>query len=91
MIELPQAKADFPQALVSNNFEELLDLSPDLVVVAGANITHVPQARAAISRGINVVVDKPIAVDASTVAELGSLAAAQGVTVLPFQNRRLGF
>ena len=85
---IAQAKADFPQALVSNNFEELLDLSPDLVVVAGANITHVPQARAAISRGINVVIDKPIAVDASTVAELGSLAAAQGVTVLPFQNRR---
>jgi len=83
-----QAHTDFPNALVTNNFETLLDLNPDLVVVAGANATHVPQARAALSRGINVVIDKPIAVDAPTVVELGVLATANGAAVLPFQNRR---
>jgi predicted dehydrogenase len=85
---ISQAKADFPEAIVTNDYEILLDLNPDLIVVAGANITHVPQARAALSRGINVVIDKPIASDAQAVIELGALAAANGVAVLPFQNRR---
>jgi scyllo-inositol 2-dehydrogenase (NADP+) len=83
-----QANTDFPGALVTNDLETLLDLNPDLVVVAGANVTHVPHAQAALSRGINVVIDKPIAVDAQAVIELGELAAANGAAVLPFQNRR---
>lgn len=85
---ISQAKADFPDAIVTNDYENLLNLNPDLIVVAGANITHVPQARAALSRGINVVIDKPIASDAQAVIELGALAAANGVAILPFQNRR---
>jgi scyllo-inositol 2-dehydrogenase (NADP+) len=85
---ISQAKTDFPGALITNDLETLLDLEPDLVVVAGANVTHVPHAQAALSRGINVVIDKPIAVDAQAVIELGALAAANGVAVLPFQNRR---
>ena len=83
-----QAKSDFPHALVSNDLNALLDLRPDLVVVAGANVMHVPHSRAALSRGINVVIDKPIAANAQAVAELGELADANGVAVLPFQNRR---
>ena len=83
-----QAKSDFPHALVSNDLDALLDLNPDLVIVAGANVTHMPHSRAALSRGINVVIDKPIAANAQAVAELGELAEANGVAVLPFQNRR---
>jgi predicted dehydrogenase len=85
---LSQAHTDFPAALVTNDLVKLLDLNPDLVVIAGANVTHVPQARAALSRGINVVIDKPIAADAPAVIEIGVLATANGVAVLPFQNRR---
>ncbi len=85
---ISQANANFPETLVTNDFEALLDLNPDLVVIAGANMTHVPQAQAALSRGINVVIDKPIAADALAVIELGELAAANGVAVLPFHNRR---
>ena len=85
---MSQAHTDFPAALVTNDFVKLLDLNPDLVVIAGANVTHAPQARAALTRGINVVIDKPIAADAPTVVELGVLATANGVAVLPFQNRR---
>ena len=83
-----QAKSDFPHALVSNDLNALLDLNPDLVIVAGANVTHVPHSRAALSRGINVVIDKPIATNAPAVAQLGELAEANGVAILPFQNRR---
>lgn len=85
---ISQAKTDFPGALVTNELETLLDLNPDLVVVAGANVTHVPHAQAALSRGINVVIDKPIAADTQAVIQLSELAAANGVAVLPFQNRR---
>ena len=85
---ISQAETDFPRAIVTNDFDALLDVKPDLVVIAGANVTHVPQAQAALSRGITVVIDKPMAADAKAVIELGELATANGAAVLPFQNRR---
>ncbi len=38
------AQGDFPEALVTGNVDELRALTPDLAVVAGANVTHVPLA-----------------------------------------------
>jgi predicted dehydrogenase len=60
----------------------------DLVVVAAPNRAHVPLARAAIARGLPVVVDKPLAPDAAQARELVAEAAAAGVMLTVFQNRR---
>lgn len=83
-----QATADFPSALVTGDINDLWALDPDLAVVAGANVTHVPLSTEALSRGINVVVDKPITPDAESAQELADLALANNALIFPFQNRR---
>lgn len=69
--------------------EPMLDaVRPDGVVVATPNVLHVPQALAAISRGIPVLVEKPVA---DTVAEAERLVAAAeraGVPLLVGHHRR---
>ena len=83
-----QATADFPSALVTGDINDLWALDPDLAVVAGANVTHVPLSTEALSRGINVVADKPITPDAESAQELADLALANNALIFPFQNRR---
>ena len=83
-----QAAADFPSALVTGDIEALWALEPDLAVVAGANVTHVPLSTEALDRGISVVVDKPITPDADSAQKLADLARANSALVFPFQNRR---
>ena len=83
-----QARGDFPGVAVLPVLDEVWALDPDFVVVAGANVTHVPFARAAIERGVHAVVDKPVAASADEVAELADLAARHSVYVIPFHNRR---
>ena len=60
----------------------------DLVVVATPNEAHVPLARAAVDRGLPVVVDKPLAVSSADAQGLIDHAAAAGVALTVFQNRR---
>ena len=60
----------------------------DLVVVAAPNRAHVPVARAAIAAGLPVVVDKPLAPDAAAARAQVEEAAATGVMLTVFQNRR---
>ncbi|MCO1582513.1 Gfo/Idh/MocA family oxidoreductase [Crossiella sp. SN42] len=60
----------------------------DLVVVATPNRTHVPLALAAIEAGLPVVVDKPFAPSAEQARQLTERAAAAGVPLTVFQNRR---
>ncbi|MBP2477422.1 putative dehydrogenase [Crossiella equi] len=60
----------------------------DLVVVATPNRTHVPLALRAIEAGIPVVVDKPFAPSAEQARQLAERAAAAGVPLTVFQNRR---
>ncbi|MFM8351842.1 MAG: Gfo/Idh/MocA family oxidoreductase, partial [Actinomycetales bacterium] len=70
-----QARRDLPAAQLLATAEQAFDSADfDLVVVAGANITHVPQARTALERGMHVVVDKPLAPDAARAQELADLA-----------------
>lgn len=83
-----QALLDFPTALVSGDLDQLWALHPDLVIVAGANVTHVPLSMQALSRGINVVVDKPITPDAASAQKLAELARANNAAIFPFHNRR---
>lgn len=83
-----QARIDFPDAVIHSDVETALDSGADLAVVAGANITHVPQAQAALDAGMHVVVDKPIAPTAEDVRALAARAASADRHVIAFQNRR---
>ena len=65
---------------------EIPDL--DLLVVATPNRLHVPVARAALARGIPVVMDKPLAPAVSEAAALVEEFAAAQVPFTVFQNRR---
>jgi len=60
----------------------------DLVVVGTPNSTHRPLALAALEHGLDVLLDKPIAVTATEADEVVAAAAAAGRTLAIFQNRR---
>jgi scyllo-inositol 2-dehydrogenase (NADP+) len=80
----------FPAARLLSAPEELwADPSRfDLVVIASPNRTHVPLALEAVDAGLPVVVDKPVAATVSDAIALRDAAAAKGVAVSVFQNRR---
>ncbi|NUT12593.1 MAG: Gfo/Idh/MocA family oxidoreductase, partial [Nonomuraea sp.] len=60
----------------------------DLVVVASPNRTHVSMAAAALTEGLPVVVDKPVARTAAEARELLRLAEDRDLMLTVFQNRR---
>ncbi|MFG2077766.1 Gfo/Idh/MocA family oxidoreductase [Nonomuraea maritima] len=60
----------------------------DLVVVASPNRTHVSTATAALSHGLPVVVDKPLARTVAEGRELVRLARERGLMLTVFHNRR---
>ncbi|WP_026411059.1 Gfo/Idh/MocA family oxidoreductase [Actinomadura oligospora] len=60
----------------------------DLVVVTAPNRMHVPLARTALTTGLPVVLDKPVAATAADARSLAALAAVRGLPVIPFHNRR---
>jgi predicted dehydrogenase len=60
----------------------------DLVVVAAPNRQHVPLARTALTSGLPVGVDKPVAASAADARSLAALSAVRGLPVFPFHNRR---
>ncbi|GAA0441767.1 oxidoreductase [Acrocarpospora corrugata] len=84
------AKADRVSALgaaVVGCAEELWERS-DLIVIASPNRTHVPLATAALTAGLPVVVDKPLAGTAAEAAGLIRLAREKELPLTVFQNRR---
>lgn len=70
------------------DIDDLWGLGLDLVVVATPNATHVPLTTAALDAGVNVVVDKPLAVSSSEARALIERAEAAGRLLTVFQNRR---
>ncbi len=84
------AAARFGNVAVHPNASELFDAHPDLdlAVIATPNIAHAGGARDAIERGIAVVVDKPMALNAIEAAELVDMADEARVPLTVFQNRR---
>jgi predicted dehydrogenase len=60
----------------------------DLVVITTANRSHVPLARAAISAGIPVVVDKPMAATSAEARDLVADARHRNVPLAAYHNRR---
>lgn len=82
------AAQEHPAARVVARLDDVWPEAPDLVVVAAPNRFHVPLARAAIDHGVAVVVDKPLAPAAADARALVTRAAAAGVPLVPFHNRR---
>ena len=84
-----QVRADHPGARVVTDLEALLDLEGiDLVVLASPSGVHAEQAERVVAAGIPLVVDKPLAVDASRAIEVVDAAARAGVPLTVFNNRR---
>jgi predicted dehydrogenase len=80
----------YPGATVLDKAERVWEdaAAYDLVVVTTPNRHHVPLAKAALTAGLPVVVDKPIAATAADARTLAALAGERGLLVVPFHNRR---
>ncbi len=83
------AQEDLPGVRVVPGLDELLALPDlDLVVLATPSGAHAAQVRQVVDAGLACVVDKPLAVDAESAATVVRRAAAAGVPLTVFQNRR---
>ena len=60
----------------------------DLVVISTPPNSHYFWAKQALSRGINVVLEKPMALTTEECDELMALAASSGLLLVVYQNRR---
>jgi scyllo-inositol 2-dehydrogenase (NADP+) len=81
------AHADFPNAVLVNSIEELLDEDLDLVVIASTNEVHAEHALQSINAGIPTVVDKPMGLNYQQTSEIFDAADRQSVPVTVFFNR----
>lgn len=78
-----------PEAAVVRDLDALLRVSGlDVVVLASPSGVHAEQALAVIKAGLPLVVDKPLATDATQAFEVVEAASAAGVALTVFQNRR---
>ena len=82
------ALAAYPEIALYATAQEAWAGGHDVAVVSTANVTHVPCATAALTAGLNVVLDKPIAPTATEADQLRQLAMERGRLLIPFQNRR---
>ncbi|MEH6420570.1 oxidoreductase [Pseudomonas sp. CGJS7] len=81
--------ADRPDVeVIGDPLAAVTDPRADLVVIATPNDSHAPLARAALSAGKHVVVDKPFTLDIGEARELTALAERHGRLLSVFQNRR---
>jgi predicted dehydrogenase len=82
-LELAPEAAPFEDALV------MLDSGLiDLVIISTPPNSHYAWAKAALARGIHVVLEKPMALTADECDELMALAAVNGLLLVVYQNRR---
>lgn len=84
------ARAAYPDARQFDDVDQVFAAADDfdLVVIATPNATHAPLATLALDAGLNVIVDKPIAVTSTQARELAAHAEAAGRMLTVFQNRR---
>ena len=84
-----QAAERYPGVRTHRSLEEMLnDDSLGLLVIATPSGTHYELAKIALEAGKNIVVDKPVAVVSTQIAELIQLARKKNAFLVPFQNRR---
>lgn len=78
-----------PDAVPFADATEMLDSGLiDVVVISTPPNTHYTWAKAALERGIHVVLEKPMALTADECDEVMALAAASDLTLVVYQNRR---
>ncbi|MDQ1725955.1 MAG: hypothetical protein QOG52_2983, partial [Frankiaceae bacterium] len=84
------AAEQHPRARIVASADELWAQADqlDVVVIATPNRWHVPLALAAIDHGLAVVIDKPVGATAEDARRVAEAAAAAGVAVSVFHNRR---
>jgi predicted dehydrogenase len=83
-----EVAARYPEARVATVEEVMADGGVDLVVIATPNDTHAPLARAALTTGKAVVVDKPFTITVADAEALTDLARTQERLLSVFHNRR---
>jgi predicted dehydrogenase len=84
-----QARREVPGARVVADLDALLTVAGlDLIVLATPSGLHARQARQCIDVGIAVVVDKPLATDATQALRVVEAARTAGVPLTVFHNRR---
>ena len=74
--------SDFEVPHACTTVEEVLDLDLDAVVVGSTPNQHFSQAKAALGRGLHVLIEKPMTITAAEAEELVNLAAEKGVECL---------
>lgn len=90
----PERRADalrrYPDVRIVSTADDLLRRRHDwdLVVVAVPNADHFAVAEGAIEAGLSCVVDKPVTPTSEQALRLAQMASEQGVSVIPYQNRR---
>ena len=78
-----------PQAEAFSDAEAMLDSGAlDLVVISTPPDSHYRWAKAALQRGLHVVLEKPMALRADECDELMALADERGRLLVVYQNRR---
>ena len=83
------AEQRYPGVRIYRAVDELLaDSSIKVVVVATPNATHFEIALRVLEAAKSVVVDKPVALSSSEIAQLLELSGAVGLQFIPFHNRR---
>ena len=83
------SKERYPYAMIVRSFEELIqDPAIELVVVNTPDATHYEYARMALEAGKHVIVEKPFTSTTAQGEELIALAAAKGLMLSVYQNRR---
>lgn len=85
---IARARADVPGAEIVPDLDALLGLDLDVVVLATPSGVHHEQAVRCIEAGRAVVVEKPLATNASDALEVVDTAREAGVPLTVFQNRR---
>jgi predicted dehydrogenase len=76
--ELELVRDRFGFGFATEDYRELLDQPLDGVVIASPHTLHYVHAKAALERGLHVMVEKPMAVRASEAWELVALAREKG-------------
>jgi len=78
-----------PEAKVLTDADEMLESKLlDLVIISTPPNTHAAWARKALSLGINVILEKPMALDVTQCDELMAQARQAGLLLVVYQNRR---
>ena len=78
-----------PQATTFSDATEMLNSKLfDLVVISTPPNTHYQWAKESLSRGIHVVLEKPMALTADQCDELMALASSKKLMLVVYQNRR---